>query len=178
MYLILTKLSPHFYTVVSYAIYTSLVTYLNYYVCWMCCHFSWSCICSAWFHVSRVCGFVSLHDVQRKCCYLVIVSCSTLDIGLCVFMFISFICRLLLLVLCIWHFHSVHKVFPFPMFLYDVHYICYGSVFVSLVCNMWFEYTELLILFLIACTCPFYVVWNSLPVLLMHFSDQSNLLIR
>jgi hypothetical protein len=88
-------------------------------------------------------------------------------------MFVSFICKLLLLVLCIWHFYSVYKVFPFPMSLYDAHYICYGSVFVSLVFNIWFEYAELLLLFLIACMCPFYVVWHSLHVFLMHFNGQS-----
>jgi hypothetical protein len=36
---------------------------------------------------------VFLHDVLRTCCYLVFVSCSGLNIELCVARFISFICR-------------------------------------------------------------------------------------
>jgi hypothetical protein len=49
------------------------------------------------------------------------------------------------------------------------------SVMVQYLCpvfNMLFEYPELLLLFLIACTCSLYLVWSALPVCPMYFSGQ------
>jgi hypothetical protein len=54
---------------------------------------------------------------------------------------------------------------------YDIHCICYGSVFVSCV-TMWFEYPELLLLFLIACICSLYLVRNAVPVFLTYLSHH------
>jgi hypothetical protein len=56
---------------------------------------------------------VYLRDVMLSCCYLVFVSCSALNTGLCVSKFVSFICRLHLLVFYMWYFSSVFKYFPF-----------------------------------------------------------------
>jgi hypothetical protein len=50
------------------------------------------------------------------------------------------------------------------------------SVMVPDVClmfNIWLEYPKLLLLFLNACICSFYLVWNVLPVCPMYFSVQS-----
>jgi hypothetical protein len=39
---------------------------------------------------------------------------------------------------------------------------------------MWVEYWELLLLFLIACMCSLYLVWNALPICSTYFCRQSN----
>jgi hypothetical protein len=73
--------------------------------------------CSCWGGSSAVCwsaiivvrcgcfrdvSCVATSGVGRVvCCYLVFVSCNVLNIGLCVSMFVLFICRLSLLTLCI-----------------------------------------------------------------------------
>jgi hypothetical protein len=50
------------------------------------------------------------------------------------------------------------------------------SVTVPYVCpvfDIWLEYHELLLLFLIACTCSLYLMWSLLPVCPMNFGRQS-----
>jgi hypothetical protein len=63
--------------------------------------------------VFYVVGSVYLHDVLRTCCYLVFVSCSALNIELCVSRFVSLNCWLLWLVLYMCSFSSAFKCFPF-----------------------------------------------------------------
>jgi hypothetical protein len=107
-------------------------------------------------------GHVYLGDLMRTCCYLVFVSCSTLSIGLCVSRFVSFICRLFLLVLYMWYFSSVVKCFSFVCVLI----MSIVSVMVPYLCpvfSMWFEYLGLLLLFLIA---PAYELAKHLPKIL------------
>jgi hypothetical protein len=50
------------------------------------------------------------------------------------------------------------------------------SIMVPYVCpvfSMWFEYSELLLLFLMTCTCSLYLVLNVLPVCFVYFNGQS-----
>jgi hypothetical protein len=71
-----------------------------------------------------------------------------------------------------WYFYKVFKCFPL---LCDLA-ISTVSVMVPYLCpvfNMWFEYRELLLLFLNACMCSLYLVRNVLPVCLMYVSGQS-----
>lgn len=75
----------------------------------------------------RVFVSVYLHDVLRTCCYLVFVSYSALNTVLCVSMFVSFICKLFLLVLYMCYFSIMFKCFPFLYVL--IQCICYGPVF-------------------------------------------------
>jgi hypothetical protein len=80
--------------------------------------------------------------------------------------------KLSLLILCMWYFYKVFKCFPLLCELA----ISTVSVMVPYLCpvfNMWFEYGELLLLFLNACMCSLYLVRNVLPVCLMYVSGQS-----
>jgi hypothetical protein len=45
--------------------------------------------------------------------------------------------------------------------------------YVCRVCNIWFECSQLPLLFLIACVCSLYLVWNVRPVCPIYFSGQS-----
>jgi hypothetical protein len=89
-------------------------------------------------------------DVGHVCCQLVFTSCSALNIGLCVSMFVSFICNLILLILYMWYFPVCFKCFLHALTMSTV------SVIVPYLCpvfNMWLEYRELLLLFLIISIC-------------------------
>jgi hypothetical protein len=83
------------------------------------------------------------------CCCLVLHSCSVSNIALHMSIYVSFMCSLSLLILCIRYFSKVFMCFSvFIMFIVSVihPYVC--PVF-----SMWFGYPELLLLFLIACIC-------------------------
>jgi hypothetical protein len=90
------------------------------------------------------------------CWWLVFNSCNVLNIGLCcVSMFMSFMCKLFLVILWMWYFSNVFKYFHF----FSVLMMSIVSVMVPYVCpvfNMWLEYPKLLLLFLIACLCSLY----------------------
>jgi hypothetical protein len=75
-------------------------------------------------------------------------SCTVSNIGLCVSIYVSFICNLCLLILCMWY---LCKVFFFFLFLYNVHSI--KLPYICSMLSMCFEYFESLLLFLIACIC-------------------------
>jgi hypothetical protein len=85
--------------------------------------------------------------------------------------FVSFIFNLSLLIIYMWYFSSVLECFPFIyvliMFIVPVmvSYLC--SVF-----NMWFEYPELLLLFLIACI--FFFFWCRMLCLLSYVCEQQS----
>jgi hypothetical protein len=72
--------------------------------------------------------------------------------------------------------HFIYMVFfqfvqTFSLFLFFLrHSLCplYSPVF-----NIWLEYPELLLLFLIACMCSLYLVWNVRPVCPMYFRGHS-----
>jgi hypothetical protein len=82
-----------FYFYFSIIVFVLLLTFVVYVVIF--CGVVPAALGSACF---RVFGSVSLNDILRTCCYLVFVSCTALNIGLCVFRLVSFICRLFLLV--------------------------------------------------------------------------------
>jgi hypothetical protein len=92
----------------------------------------------------------------------VFISCNVLNIWLFVSMFVSFMCKLFLLILYICYLSNVYKCLPFKC-SYNDHFICYGSICMSLF-NMWLEYPEFLLLFLIPCICSLYLLWNVPPI--------------
>jgi hypothetical protein len=47
------------------------------------------------------------------CWLLVFISCNVLNIELCVSIFVSFMCKLFLLILCMWYFSNMFKYFHF-----------------------------------------------------------------
>jgi hypothetical protein len=104
-------------------------------------------------------------------CYLMLVSCSALNIGLCVSVFVSLICRLCLLILLVhmWYFSDV-----FRHFLSCVLIMSKVPVMLPYLCpvfNMWIEYSKGLSLFLISCTCSLYMVQNALPIKGLEFEQ-------
>jgi hypothetical protein len=83
---------------------------------------------------------------------------------------------LFLLILYKWYFSNVFECFHF----FCVLIMSIVSVMVPYVCpmfNMWLEYPKLPLLFLTACMCSLYLLWNVLPVCPMYFSGQSRLFI-
>jgi hypothetical protein len=111
----------------------------------------------------------SFYNVFCRC--LLFNSCITSNIELWVSMYVSFISNLSLLVLYICgislvcsdiSFVSVFKTF---LVLVILPYAC--PVF-----NICFEYLELPLLFLTACICSLYLVWNVRSVCPRHFSVQ------
>jgi hypothetical protein len=108
------------------------------------------------------------------CIYLVSISCNISNIGLCVSIYVSFMCKLFLLILCMWYRSNVRVFICFPFF--SVFMMSIVSVIFPYVCpvfNMWFEYPELPLLLLIACICSLYLVWNARPACPMYLSEQS-----
>jgi hypothetical protein len=91
-----------------------------------------------------------LFYIRCLCCYLVFNYCTVSNIGLYMSIYLSFICSLSLLVLCMWYFSNVFRCFPFSSgFMMST-----VSVILPYVCpvfSMRFEYPELLLLFLISC---------------------------
>jgi hypothetical protein len=135
-------------------------------------------------------------------------------------MFVSVMCKLLLLILNMWHFSkisyisasrctvyvtSIYTVYRLGMqlsFCLSLFVFCSKTVnsvhtfskmikrflfscvllifavsvmvpYVCLVFNICLKYPVLLLLFLIACMCSLYIVWNVRPVCHMYFSGQS-----
>jgi hypothetical protein len=84
-------------------------------------------------------------------------------------MFVPFMCKLPLLM---WYLSNVCKCFP-SFCVIIMSSVSVMVPYVSPVFNMWFQYPELLLLFLIACIRSLYLVWNILPVCPMYFSGQS-----
>jgi hypothetical protein len=77
--------------------------------------------------VFRGFGSVYLHDTLRTCCNPVFVSCSALSIVVCQGLYPSLVdCFCLFFVVFFW----CVRMFPFPIFPYDVQCTCYGSAFV------------------------------------------------
>jgi hypothetical protein len=74
----------------------------------------------------------SLHDVHHVCCYIVSISCSSMNDGLCMSPFVSIIWNLFFLNLYMWYFCSVFKRVHFLCVLI-MSVVCYGSIFVSCV---------------------------------------------
>jgi hypothetical protein len=104
----------------------------------------WSCSLCLY-----VCG---LGGGLGVCFCLVSISYNISNIGLCVSMYVSFICNLFLLILCMLYRSNVFMCFPF----FSVFMTSIVSVIFPYVCpvfNMWFEYPELPLLLLIACIC-------------------------
>jgi hypothetical protein len=105
-------------------------------------------------------------------CYFLSISCSASNMGLCVSMYVSFICRFSLLVLYIWYLSYVLRCLPFlPVVITSI-----VSDITPHACpafNMWFEYPELLLLLLMSCICSLYLVLNVLPVCPIYFIGQS-----
>jgi hypothetical protein len=65
-------------------------------------------------------------------------------------------------------------VFSFFVSSYNVHCICYGSICIFVFnIRIWLAHSELLLLFLIACICSLYPMWNILLACPIHFSGQS-----
>jgi hypothetical protein len=59
-------------------------------------------------------------------------------------------------------------------FVYSLWLLCnFHGVNHTPVFNMWFEYPELLLLFLIACICSLYLVLNVRPVCPIYFNGQT-----
>jgi hypothetical protein len=102
----------------------------------------------------------TLGAVRILCCYLVFVTCSALNIGLCV-------CVCVCVCVCMCPCHSFLDYFA--NFVHVVFFQCVGCFpflcvimmsvwslivpYLFFVFNMWVEYLELLLLFLIACIC-------------------------
>jgi hypothetical protein len=105
-------------------------------------------LCAVWSCSLCRCMYVGWGGLV-VCFYLVSISCNISKIGLCVSMYVSFICNLFLLILCMWYCSNVFMSFP----LLSVFTMSILSVIFPYVCtvfNMWFEYPELPLLFLIA----------------------------
>jgi hypothetical protein len=79
----------------------------------------------------------------------------------------------ILMILYMWYLSSVFKCFPFLCVLSMSILSVIPQLRVCPVFNTWFEYPELLLIFLIAYIYFLYLVWNALPVCLMHFSGHS-----
>jgi hypothetical protein len=102
----------------------------------------------------------------------VVYSCVTSNIGLWVSMCVSFIFNPSLLVLYTWYFSNVFRWFHcfsiFTTFIASVILPYAWPMF-----NIRLEYPELPLLCLIACICPFYMVWNVRPACPFCFSGKS-----
>jgi hypothetical protein len=83
----------------------------------------------------------------------------------------SFMSKLFLLILYIWYFSNEFKCFPFLCVLI-MSLVSVMVPYVYPIFNIWLEYPELLLLFIIAYMCYFYLVWNALPVYTLYFSCQ------
>jgi hypothetical protein len=118
------------------------------------------------------CVYLRWGEGLGVCFYLVSISCNTSNIGLCVSIYVSFMCSLFLLILCMWYCSNVFTWFPF----FCVFMMSIVSVIFQYVCpvfNTWFEYPELPLLLLIACICSLYLVWDARPVCPIYLSGQS-----
>jgi hypothetical protein len=94
-------------------------------------------------------------------CYFLSISCSASNIGLCVSICVSFMCRFSLLVLYIWYLSNVLRCVPFlPVVITSI--VSVITPYAYPVFNMWFEYPEILLLLLMSCKCSLYLVLNQL----------------
>jgi hypothetical protein len=95
--------------------------------------------------------------------YFLSISYSASNIGLCVSIYVSLICRFSLLVLYIWYLSNVFRCLPFlPVVITSI--VSVVTLYECPIFNMWFRYPELLLLLLISCVCSLYLVLNVLPV--------------
>jgi hypothetical protein len=141
---------------------------------------------SSWLFVVQVSVKLSVLVCRGTvCCYLVFVAYGAWNIGfvcvcVCVCLFVCvrvwvvlFIYRLSLIVLYVWYFSNMCRCFPFLCVLM-ILMVCVIGPYLCPMCNMWVEYWELLLLFLIACLCSLYLVWNALPICSTYFCRQFN----
>jgi hypothetical protein len=77
--------------------------------------------------------------------------------------------NLSLLILCMWYLSNAFKCFPF----FPVFVVLVTLPYAYPVLDMWFEYPELLLLFLIARICSLHLVCKVRPVCPTYFSGQS-----
>jgi hypothetical protein len=132
-------------------------------------HFTPPC-CAVWSYSLSV-SVCIWGDGLGVCFYLLSISCNISNIGLRVSMYVSFICNLFLLILCMWYRSNVFICYTFlSVFMTSIVSVIFPYVY--LVFSMWFEYPEFPLLLLIACICSLYLVWNTRPVCPMCFSGQ------
>jgi hypothetical protein len=86
-------------------------------------------------------------------------------------MYLSFIYRLALLILLMWYFSKVFKcLLFFPVFIISI--VSFTVAYIYPDFSMWYEYPQLLLLFLVAWSCSLYLIISVLPVCRMYFSGQ------
>jgi hypothetical protein len=101
------------------------------------------------------------------CCQLVLVSCTALNIGLCVSVFVSFICKWFLRSYICGIFPECLSVFLLCVFLWYSKYLLRFHIYVRCLILIWVTSIALIIR---NCLC---LVQNALPVCPNYFGGQS-----
>jgi hypothetical protein len=124
--------------------------------CVMCLSFSVYAVCRCYECSVELVPVLHVYmGLGCVCCYLVFTSRNVSNIGLCVSMYVSFMCSLFLLILYMLYFSNVFKHFPFFSILWCPLYQVQSHTCVP--CLKWFEYLTLPLLFPITYLYMFFI---------------------